>query len=199
MNAKLLATGAALLTAFAAPAYAQTVQSVDIVGTAERFCTLPTSWTFVSGFNGGSSAQFSGTTWTIDPQLIATTEGKPVSGGEVAIRVRGSARCNTTHRITLQSANGGLEHGSSSAGSAPSGFLRTRRMQYQANWRDTTNGIIGWVPAAPGASIDYDYTVAPPGDRDFDVRMGLLRDPSASPMLAGAYRDTLTVSISINP
>ena len=61
--------------------------------------------------------------------------------------------------------------------------------------------VFDGAAADPGGVLvtTADYTVAPPGDRDFDVRMGLLRDPSASPMLAGAYRDTLTVSISINP
>src|SRR3569623_1749678 len=50
------------LTGVATPALAQNSpqQSVDIVGPAEAFCTLPTSWQFVSSTNHVSSSQNSG-------------------------------------------------------------------------------------------------------------------------------------------
>ena len=110
----------------------------------------------------------------------------------------GMAACNTTHIITLTSSNGGLAHGASAA-NPPPGFTRSRRMRYDAHWMGQTSwGIQNWVPTAPGASIQYDHGVrVPPGNREFDIRMGLLRDPTNSPMVAGTYTDQLTITITV--
>lgn len=194
----VLITGTALLAAFATPATAQETRSVDIVGTAEAFCSLPSSWQFASSTTNVSASQFSGNTWTIPSSLLADSAGNAIqSTAEVAIRVRGQAACNTTHTITLTSSNGGLAHGASAA-APPAGFVRQRRMTYNANWRDENWGILNWVPSSPGASTTYDHgSRVPPGVRDFDVRMGLLRDPTNAPMLAGTYTDQLTITIAV--
>ena len=198
MKAIVPTLGAVLLTGLATPALAQDTQSVDIIGTAEAFCTLPTDWTFVSSTNNVAGSSFAGHTWTINPALLADNTGNGiVSNAEVAIRVRGQARCNTTHQIELTSTNGGLAH-AASATNPPPGFQRTRRMTYNANWTNTNWGITNWVPNAPGASITYNHGAkAPPGEHDFDVRMGLLRDPTTGPMIAGSYTDNLIVTITI--
>ncbi|RYD65308.1 MAG: hypothetical protein EOP58_07810 [Sphingomonadales bacterium] len=199
MKVILPTLGAIALTGLATPALAQSSQSVDIIGTAEAFCTLPDSWQVASTTNNVTASQFSGKTWTINPALLADNTGNGiVSGSEVGIRVRGQGRCNTTHTITLTSANGGLVHGAS-ASNPPAGFQRTRRMTYNAHWRDQTSwGITNFIPQSAGASNTYDHGAkAPPGVREFDVRMGLLRDPTVGPMLAGSYSDQLTVTITI--
>jgi hypothetical protein len=197
MKAIIPVLGAALLTGVATPAFAQDSQSVDIIGTAAAFCTLPTSWHFQSSTNNVSSSQFSGTTWSINPTLIADNTGAGVSSTtEVAIRVRGTGSCNTSHTITLRSINGGLAN--TTVTTPVSGFERTRRMTYNANWTGTTAGVIGWIPTGPGDTASYDYVgIAPPGTHDFDVRMGLVRDPTAGPMLAGTYTDNLVITITI--
>lgn len=188
---------AAALLAVASPALAQDpAASVDIVGTAEAFCSLPSEWQFASSTNNVSMNQFAGRTWTIPGALLANNEGQGVvSTDEVAIRVRGQGICNTPHVITVTSTNGGLRH-QGTIGAPPPGFQASRKMIYNANWRDTTNGVIGWVPQAPGDTKIYNYNVAPPGIRDFDIRMGLIRD-LAGPLIAGTYTDNLVVTISI--
>ena len=202
MKKLILALAAAAPAALATPASAQPAAqdqtTIQIIGTAEAFCTLPDSWQFASSTSNVSASQFSGRTWTIPGALVATNNGNAVvSTDEVAIRVRGQAACNTTHIITLTSTNGGLAH-AASAGSPPAGFTRTRRMTYNANWRDTTWGIFNWVPSAPGDSISYDHGARiPPGNHEFDIRMGLLRDPTNSPMVAGSYSDQLIITISV--
>lgn len=197
MKSILIIAGAALAT-YAVPTMAQDSASVDVIGTAEAFCSLPSSWQVASSTNNVSASQFSGNTWTIPPTLLADSSGNAVqSTAEVAIRVRGQAVCNTTHTITLTSSNGGLAHDASTA-NPPGGFVRTRRMTYNANWRDQNWGVFNWVPSAPGGSISYDHgSRVPPGIRDFDIRMGLLRDPTNAPMLAGSYTDQLTITISV--
>jgi hypothetical protein len=192
------ATLAAVATPAAAQAQAQDDTTIDIIGTAEAFCTLPDNWQFVSSSSNVSSSQFSGHTWTIPAALVADTSGNAVtSTAAVEIRIRGQAACNTTHIITLTSSNGGLAQ-AASAGNPPAGFTRLRRMTYDANWRDTDWGIFNWIPSAPGGSTSYDHGArVPPGNHEFDIRMGLLREPTNSPMLAGTYTDQLTVTITV--
>lgn len=194
----ILILGVAALATLATPAAAQDSASVDVIGSAEAFCSLPSTWQFASSTNNVSASQFSGNTWTIPSALVADSAGNAVqSTAEVAIRVRGQAACNTTHTITVTSSNGGLAHDASS-GSPPAGFVRMRRMTYNANWRDQSWGVLNFVPSAPGDSRSYDHgSRVPPGVRDFDVRMGLLRDPTNAPMLAGTYTDQLTITISV--
>ncbi len=194
----ILILGVAALATLATPAMAQDTASVDIIGSAEAFCSLPSSWQFASSTTNVSASQFSGNTWTIPSALVADTAGNAVqSTAEVAIRVRGQAACNTTHTITMTSLNGGLVHGASSS-NPPNGFERMRRMTYNANWRDKQWGIFNFVPSAAGDSRTYDHgSRIPPGIRDFDVRMGLLRDPTNAPMLAGTYTDQLTITIAV--
>lgn len=193
------ALGAAALMAATTPALAADDSTpIDIVGYAEAFCSLPTTWTFVSSTANVNSSQFAGTTWTIPSNLLADAEGNGiVSTAEVAIRVRGQAICNTTHTITLTSQNGGLAN-EDTLSSPPPGFENKRRMIYNANWRDKNWGVLNWTPQAPGDSKSYDHgSSAPPGIHDFDVRMGLLRDPTAGPMVAGTYTDQLVITISV--
>ncbi len=195
----LSALGAIALMASATPALADDNQSVDIVGTAEAFCSLPTSWQFVSSTSNVNASQFAGTTWTIPSALLADSEGNGVqSTDEVAIRVRGQAICNTTHIITLTSENGGLAN-EDTISSPPPGFQNSRRMIYNANWRDEPGwGVFNWVPQSPGDTTTYDHGGrAPPGIHDFDVRLGLLRDAAAGPMVAGSYTDQLVITISV--
>jgi hypothetical protein len=202
MKKLILALAATTLTAVATPAAAQSSPqddtTIQIIGTAEAFCTLPDSWQFASSTSNVSSSQFSGHTWTIPAALVATSAGNAVvSTAEVAIRVRGQAACNTTHIITLTSTNGGLAH-AASASNPPGGFTRLRRMKYDANWTGETWGIFNWIPSAPGESITYNHGArVPPGNHQFDIRMGLLRDPTNSPMVAGTYTDQLVVTISV--
>ncbi len=58
MKAIVPVLSALALTGVATPALAQSApqQSVDIIGTAEAFCTLPTSWQYVSSTNNVSSS-----------------------------------------------------------------------------------------------------------------------------------------------
>lgn len=203
MKSTFALAGAAALAALSSAAAAQGSSPTDstevaIIGTAEAFCSLPSTWQAVSSTNNVSLSAFNGHTWIIPGNLVASTSGTAVtSTEEVAIRVRGQAACNTTHTITVTSANGGLK--AVAAGSTPpAGFESKRRMTYNANWRDQSWGVFNFVPTSEGDSRTYNHgATVPPGNREFDVRMGLLREPTTSPMLAGSYTDQLIVTIGI--
>lgn len=204
---RLTAAAAVLLGAGVAVAQ----EDVEITGNSPGRCVLPETWTFVSANGGASAAGFGGTTWTIPPAALADGMATPATGPEYAIRIRGLGFCNISHRIQLSSLKGGLVGGT--PGAPPPGFANRRAMSYEAQWStaplgDSGRGAFGpqvsFTPAAAGAvSAPALYTVsntlAPPGSRAFDLRMGLQRDPLAGPLVAGAYSDQLTVTLSANP
>lgn len=194
--------------ALAAPAPASSPASVTVGGTAEGICQLPSTWAFQSGFNGGDGAQWSGTTWTIPSAQFAGPGGTAApAASEFAIRVRGDGFCNTSHKITVRSVRGGLVQGlpGTAPTPAPTGFANRRTMAYEASWWSGSN----LTPYGPRAAVTADaigksdtktYTVsdtlAPPGARKFDVRMGLIRTGSSAPLVAGDYSDVVEVTIA---
>ena len=127
----------------------------------------------------------------------------PVSGDGYAIRVRGTGFCNTSHTISVQSARGGLAQGNQGA-AAPTGFANRRAMTYRAYW---SNGQAGGSAAPIGPQAELN-AVATPGASNvsaqqlpkattpFDVVMSLQRPPLGTPLVAGYYWDTLTVTLS---
>ncbi len=187
-------------------------QDVEITGSAEQICTLPAEFIATSAFNSTTGTYGAGT-WTIPENSITTNTGFGDGPPEVAIRVAGFGVCNTAHTITLTSLNGGLVTGDPNA-PAPSGFSRRRAMSYEAHWQTlaTPTGGPGSVYGGnsrramianantPGqtavANFTVTDTVAPPGARRFDIRMGVI--PATNHMIAGEYRDTVTVTLGIN-
>lgn len=202
---------AAAIAAFALAATGSALaETVEIGGDAPQICTLPGSWSFVSGFNGGASGQFDGSAWTIPEAAFASPNGNAVVGGEFAIRIRGVGTCNTAHTIRLQSSRGGLVH--DSGGSPPAGFTSRRPVQYSAHWSGNGGSnnsnpqgpAATFTPNTPGQlSSPANYVVsgslAPPGNRTFDLRLGLQRTALAAPLIAGAYSDTVTVTLALAP
>lgn len=209
MKAIISLAASAMVALAAGTAVAQ--ENVELEGQSPAICTLPDSWSFVTGFNGASSGTFSGTTWTIPSSVLAGPDAAPVSGGEYAIRIRGTGVCNVSHTIQLKSARGGLT--ADAASPPPPGFANRGSMRYEAQWSQfplgsTSNGAFGpqagFTPTTAGqqsspAAYVVSASLAPPGERAFDIRMGLQRPGGSQPLLAGAYSDQLTVTLSANP
>jgi len=207
----LISMAATVLALAAAGAVQAQDPQVEVAGTAEAQCTLPDSWSFVSQNGGASGAQFSGTTWTIPDAALADANSLAVSGAEYAIRVRGVGFCNASHTIRLQSARGGLVAGDPTT-PAPAGFAKRRAMQYGAHWsgnggpdnRNPFGPAASFTPTVPGqqsgvANYAVSGALAPPGNRTFDVRLGMQRGPLAAPLIAGAYSDSVIVTIALAP
>ena len=210
---KTLTTLAAAFTLVvtASPSVAQDNASITVGGTAAAICTLPSSWETRTSI-GGAFGTFSGTTWTIPQSSFANTDGTPVTaGGELALRITGQAFCNSAHTITLRSDNGGMHH--ETLTDAPQGFSIERDVAYDGHWandsltaqaRKVGPGIQNWSPVGPGA-IQTAVWVANqangvPGARNFDLRMAVRRQngSATTPLVAGRYFDTLTVTLTPN-
>lgn len=212
---KILTSAAAaafvLATAGAAAAQVPAPSEVEVVGSAERLCTLPDNWSFVSQNGSASGADFSGTTWTIPQAALADSSSNAVAGVEYAIRIRGTGFCNASHTIRLQSARGGLVAGDPTE-AAPAGFAKRRSLKYSAHWSGNGGSnnanpfgpAIEFTPNAPGqqsgtANYVVSGALAPPGNRAFDIRLGMQRGPLAAPLIAGSYNDSVTVTIALAP
>lgn len=207
-HGKILMTAAATAVVLlgAGAALAQD-QSVVVEGTAPAICSLPNSWAFVSGAAGASGGTFSGTTWTIPEGVLAGPESFATTGGEYAIRIRGAGFCNTSHTINLRSQNGGLVAGDPTT-PPPGGFAKRRALTYEAYWSDGGAGAstVRFGPRAimtattPAQEANASYVVsgslAPPGHRAFDLRIGMNRGALAAPLIAGDYTDTVIVTLS---
>jgi len=201
-----LALGALALTAAGAVSAQETV---NMTGTAEAECHLPNTWQYVSNNNlpGGNFTSGSNT-WNIPSNLVTDANGMSNGSGQadVAIRIRGTSFCNTAHTIVLTSQNGGLV----SAAAPVAGFANRRTMRYDAYWSQggspfggSSRAVENFFPTTAGQSAQATYTIAngapPPGNRTFDIRMGLQRNAPnipSQPMLAGAYQDVITVTLT---
>jgi hypothetical protein len=202
---KTIITIAAAAALFGAAGTAVAQQSVTVGGTAPAICMLPASYSFVSGNAGATGSGFSGQVWSIPQSAFAGTDATPVPGDGYAIRVRGTGFCNTSHTIEVTSARGGLSEGAQGA-AAPAGFANRRNMTYRAHWTNGSSSTpVGPVAeivnvSTPGAQSTADYTVSgtlpPPGSRPFDVVMSVQRPPLATPLVAGFYWDTVTVTLA---
>ncbi len=180
---------------------------VNITANAPAICTLPSTWSVNSTTNGAAAGQFSGTTWNIPSSQFATSTATAVSGGEIAIRLRGAGVCNTSHTLQVSSARGGLTAGDAEA-AAPAGFNNRRAVRYEAYWvaSGASSSTVALGPKAilnasvPGAGPVVPYVVssslAPPGNRSFDLRIGMNRGALSAPMIAGTYSDTVTVTLA---
>lgn len=207
MKTLISLAGAMAVLGLAGVAAAQDSSNVDMTGTAEARCTLPVSYTFVSGNAGANGGQFSYQVWNIPQSALVESNGMPVAGPGYAIRVRGQGFCNTSHTISVESARGGLAQGNQ-GDTPPAGFSNRRDMIYRAYWSNgAPGGSAGPVgpsadvtASAPGAQNTVNYTVSgvlpPPGHHVFDVVMSLQRPASATPLVAGYYWDVLTVTLS---
>lgn len=210
---KTLSSVIAATALLAVAGAAAAADPIIIGGDAEKTCTMPASWSFVSSGGGSLGATFSGTTWTIPESALADANSQAVAGSEYAIRIRGTGFCNASHTITVQSARGGLTAAGDPTAAAPNGFAKRRTMKYEAYWSDgNPNGSAtqAFGPKAainsatiPGQQSTAVYNVsgslAPPGNRSFDIRMGLQRGAITTPLVAGAYSDNLTITIALAP
>ena len=209
----MIAISAAAAVLVGAGAAAAQDPAVELLANAPDMCTLPAAFGYHSSTGGAGAGQLSGNTWNIPPAQFATSTGAAVTGQEIAIRLRGTGFCNISHTITVTSARGGLT--SNDAGedeyTLPPGFADRRAIHYEAYW--VANGTAGGTAAlGPKADLMASsnnlthtafYTLGatrpPPGNRFFDLRIGMPRGAMATPLLAGDYSDTVTVTLSPQP
>ncbi|MDO9337894.1 MAG: hypothetical protein Q7T61_15975 [Caulobacter sp.] len=206
---KPLLTSAVALAALVSAGAASAADPITIAGSAEKFCTLPDTWSASAPSGGAATGQFTGMTWTIPEALLSDAQGQPVVGSDFGMRIVGVGHCNASHTIQLTSARGGLVTGVPGA-ATPDNFSRRRNIRYDAYWSLSGGSAVfganvnNFNPTSPGqpsnvANFQVGPGQAPPGERQFHLRVGLQRPAGAAPLLAGAYSDNLTITITLAP
>jgi len=103
------------------------------------------------------------------------------------------ASCNIPHRITLISAQGGLESDSENT-SLNGAFLGKVGYQATAQWGSQGTTLI--TNGTPGQRSDAPAIVGPrAGDVNIEIKIDGTNNDTTLPVLAGSYSDTLTVHI----
>lgn len=179
MKTSIVLTCAAVIissTSFANPAQ----RSIQLQGQVAKFCKLDGVLTSGPGANG---FQISGDAVTIGN--FAGADGKH-AGAEIQLVIP-NALCNAPATITLASANNGLANASASDISE-----WDRRVTYSAvaNW----NGLQYELDTQQGTATPAGVTG---GAELTDLTIQITTMPTAKPLQAGTYSDTLTVTLDV--
>jgi len=190
MHRIALIVPALLATCVAAQAQAQTVNPNDtgqgrleIAGRAPPACVLnaPTA-------SGGQNATFTGIGATSgEIRIIEFGDPQTAQPRGAAINLALPVICNSAHKLTVTSANGGLlrDGGNARNRQSPTGFGEFVGYQINANWAgqsasvQTINSNVLAITSADGGAGDMGLTITVP--------------PGGGPLVAGRYADTVTV------
>lgn len=156
---------------------------LEIAGRAPPACVLnaPTA-------SGGQNATFTGIGAT-SGEIRITEFGDPQTAQPrgAAINLALPVICNSAHKLTVTSANGGLlrDGGNARNRQSPTGFGEFLGYRISANWAgqsasvQTINNTVLAIAAADGGAGDMGLTITVP--------------PGGGPLVAGRYADTVTV------
>lgn len=181
---KRIVIAAAALSAFAAPAFAQTstdTTSFEVTATVPDVCTMGTAGNIALG------AQSVNTTTGIDALLLNAND----VGSSAAFWLS----CNDSFTLTMSSLNQGLE-----TANAPSGddaALFTDTLHYRLRLIDFNDGGQGAQPLL--ATIDNttrDFASGGPRHRQVNAQVTVLQADNALRPMAGSYTDTATVTVT---
>jgi spore coat protein U-like protein len=176
-----------LFLAAASPAFAQSIDTglrqVEIVGTANAAC-LMRSPNSTSGVNANFRA-VSGTSGEIRiTELVNPQTAQPRA---TSINITLPVICNSAHLLTVQSSNGGLLRGTGNQRNIPAGGGFSEFLPYSLNaaWAGQNVGQLSTNRA--GLRIVTNNGGAGNVDIGFSV------PASNTPLVAGAYSDTIII------
>lgn len=176
-------------TGFAAPASAQQVQTVTLLGLAERACVLS-----APELGSGSIENFavpSGSVYTVqelaDPNTLTTRAAR--------LTLNMAAMCNGVHRIVVTSENSGLWR--QGAPSQPAGFGTGVPYRLTLSWAGENPYLD--ADASSRQAREWQLLVGRPNaggiEMTFEIQAGATNAGIGAPMVAGAYSDVVTVSV----
>ena len=156
---------------------------LEIAGRAPPACVLnaPTA-------SGGQNATFSGTGATSgEIRIVEFGDPQTAQPRGAAINLALPVICNSAHRLTVTSGNGGLlrDGGNARNRQSPTGFGEFVGYQISANWAgqsasvQTINNNVLAIATADGGAGDMGLTITVP--------------PGGGALVAGRYADTVTV------
>jgi hypothetical protein len=181
---------ATLITATAAPALAQS-KVFDVTGSAPQVCAVAqptlTTGSMINIRNlDGDSLQIDR---LVDPRTL-TTNG---ASAEVSF----SAVCTVPHRIVLESRGNGLWRNNASGGARTSGFADGVPYSAEITWGGVRERFEASALSRGANRRSTTVSDATVGDLKIalTIQAGASNGALNSPLLAGVYSDTLTITL----
>lgn len=190
---RLLCFATALAGIGAAPAFAQATDSdtVNLSGTQAQTCTLGA---FSAGAVSGAlnAGNFSAGTLNLTGTMSASTAIRAAG----SITLNATAMCNYGHNVSVRQTGGGLINASDVAPTQGT-FIRKQGYEAVVSWASLTitasSADVTAAPPAPAAVTSTDQSIS--GAASGTLSLTLSVAASASPVVAGAYTDSVVVQI----
>jgi hypothetical protein len=174
-----------------AHAQATASDTVNLSGTQAQTCTLGA---FSAGGATGAltAGDFSAGTLTLSGTMSSSTAIRAAG----SITLNATAMCNYGHNVSVRQTGGGLINASDVAPTQGT-FVRKQGYDAVVTWASETisasSSDVTTAPAAPAAVTSVDQSIS--GAASGTLSLTLSVAESASPVVAGAYTDSVVVQI----
>lgn len=202
---KIIAALGVATSIFAGPVLAQTTASnaISVGGTAVDVCLIRTAPT-VGALTNATLSNLGAGAGTIAIDTLANTTDATLNAASIQLTF--PAMCNNTHRVSVTSAQGGLQNASAVENTVMSGsanFIRKVGYTVGYTWAGSTGGGLalstnsGTGGSGPTAGSTTSTPLQISGANDGNLVMTIAVAAVANtPVVAGSYTDTLTLTFS---
>lgn len=179
----------ASMACMAAPALAQTQQTVGLGGEAEQMCTLGEPTVGTGAFTNFDTP--SGTVFSITQLANATS----LTTRAASITLSLDAMCNTIHRVVIASDNNGLWR--QGVATPARGFGSAVPFRANLSWASQQYALTADATIRQG--VEEFMLVGQPNtgemEIEFEISAGATNVGIGAPLLAGEYSDVLRVTL----
>ena len=179
----------ALTIGLAAPAMAQQVQDVTLLGSADRLCALSAPELGVGPLENFSVP--SGSVYSVEQLADPTT----LTTRAARMTLSMDAMCNGVHRLIISSENSGLWR--RGAPTSSSGFGTGVPYRLNLAWADENPSLT--ADASIRQAREWLILVGRPNagtiELEFEIDAGATNAGTGAPMVAGSYADVLTLTV----
>jgi hypothetical protein len=189
MSLRIAVLSAVFVLACATGAHAQAAHSFDVVATIPEVCAMeePT-------LSSGSLVNFrglNGTTLQIDELTDPATLATRAASASVSF----SAVCSFPHNLVVESESNGLWRSGTRA--APGGFADAVPYLAQLRWGPVSGNLQADATSRRTNQLTIGVDQAVTGEIivDLDIQAGASNVRANAPLIAGAYQDTLRITV----
>ena len=175
--------------ALAAPAMAQQMQSVTLLGEADRVCTLSSPELGngpIENFSVPSGGVYS-VEQLADPTTLTTRAAR--------INLTMAAMCNGVHRVVVRSENSGLWRQGITADAV--GFGTAVPYSIDLSWADESPTLL--ADGSTRQLREWQILIGRPNagdiEIDFSIQAGATNAGTGAPMVSGGYSDVVTLTV----
>jgi hypothetical protein len=190
MSLRFTTLGLLATLSFSGAAAAQTTQAFEVVATIPSVCALE-----APALAGGGATNFrglNGTTLEVD-QLV---DPRTLAARAASARVSFAAVCSFPHTLVMESDSNGLWRAAAGAG-VPPGFADAVPYLAELTWGPVRGRLTADAISrrTNQLNIAVDEAVAGEIIVDLDIQPGASNATANAPLIAGAYQDTIRITL----